>query len=548
VSGARVAEVEGVATSMKEPDGSAERLRRLLRVTDVALAHVSVERLLDELLVRVREILDADTAAVLLLDRSTNELVATAAKGLEEEVVAGVRIPVGKGFAGRISAERRPLVLARVDHRNVLNPILLEKGIVSLLGVPMLVQGEAIGVLHVGTLRERTFADDDIQLLQLVAERVALALHVRLLERERLVTETLQQSLLPVALPSVPGLRLSSRYLPASTTDVVGGDWFDAFVLPSGALGVAIGDVAGRGVHAASVMGRVRNGLRAYAAEGDSPARVVTRLDRLVSLFDPGMIVTLLFGVVDADLAEFRFVAAGHLPPLLVTVDGPMFAENGERRNPPIGTGRPHAFVDEAVPIHIGTSVLLYTDGLVERRGESLTEGLERLRSAAVAIRDVRDPDEGIRSVLRALVSDRESSDDVALLLLRRDGTGTEFDLRIKGQARELVVIRRALRRWLDDLGVRRQDRDDIVTAVGEASANAVGHAYGPAGGWVHVAGTLTDGTVELSIRDRGRWRRKRPNRGGRGVTLMENTMDSVEFARSSGGTVVTLRRRVETA
>jgi signal transduction protein with GAF and PtsI domain len=133
----------------------AEQLRRLLRVADVALAHLSPEDLLDELLVRVREILDADTAAVLLLNKETSELVATAAKGLEEEVEQGVRIPLGKGFAGRVAAERKPVVIGRVDHRNVLNPILREKGVSSLIGVPLLVRGEVLGVLHVGTLAPR---------------------------------------------------------------------------------------------------------------------------------------------------------------------------------------------------------------------------------------------------------------------------------------------------------------------------------------------------------------------------------------------------------
>ncbi|MGH2591598.1 MAG: GAF domain-containing protein, partial [Actinomycetota bacterium] len=149
------------SSELMVPD-TEERLRRLLRVTDVALAHLSPEDLLDELLIRVREILDADTAAVLLLDESAGELVARAAKGLEEEVERGVRIPVGQGFAGRIAAQRTPIVIRRVDHRNVLNPILREKGVRSLLGVPLLVRGKVLGVLHVGTLVERRFTAHDV--------------------------------------------------------------------------------------------------------------------------------------------------------------------------------------------------------------------------------------------------------------------------------------------------------------------------------------------------------------------------------------------------
>ena len=257
-------------TKFTDPE-TAERLRRVLRVTDVALAHLSPEALLDELLIRVREILDADTAAVMLLDEATNELVARAAKGLEEEVEKGVRIPVGRGFAGRIAADRSPVIIRRVHHRNVLSPILREKRVRSLLGVPMLVQGRVLGVLHVGTLTGRVFTEHDVELLQLVAERAALALHVRMYERERMMTETLQQAFLPEALPTVPGLRLASRYLPASTSAGIGGDWYDAFVVPSGEVALAIGDVAGHGLHAASVMGKIRNALRAYSVEAAAP-------------------------------------------------------------------------------------------------------------------------------------------------------------------------------------------------------------------------------------------------------------------------------------
>jgi transcriptional regulator with GAF, ATPase, and Fis domain len=127
-----------------------ERLERVQRVSETALAHLSVDGLLDELLVRVRKILDADTAAVPLLDESRNKLVARAAQGIEEEVDRGVRIPVGKGFAGRIAAERAPVALHRVDHSTVLNPILFQEGTRSLLGVPLLAHGDVVGVMHVG--------------------------------------------------------------------------------------------------------------------------------------------------------------------------------------------------------------------------------------------------------------------------------------------------------------------------------------------------------------------------------------------------------------
>jgi K+-sensing histidine kinase KdpD len=176
------------------PLGStAERVRRLQSVTDAALAHLRLDELLEALLERTREILEVDTCAILLLDEETNELVARAALGIEEEVEQGVRIPVGGGFAGRIAAEKQPVILDDVDHAHVLNPILREKGIKSMFGVPLVVEGQVQGVLHVGSLVHRAFQADEVELLQLVADRAALAIeHARLFEAERAARERIE--------------------------------------------------------------------------------------------------------------------------------------------------------------------------------------------------------------------------------------------------------------------------------------------------------------------------------------------------------------------
>jgi GAF domain-containing protein len=161
-------------------------LAAMQRVTDAALAYLTLDELLGELLERISEILHSDTAAFLLLDEETDEVVARAAKGIEEEVEQGVRIPLGRGFAGRVAAERRPLIIPDIDRADIFNPILRQKGIRSLLGVPLLVEGRVIGVLHVGTLTPRDFTDDDRNLLQLVADRAALGIeNARAFEQER---------------------------------------------------------------------------------------------------------------------------------------------------------------------------------------------------------------------------------------------------------------------------------------------------------------------------------------------------------------------------
>ncbi len=175
------------------------RLERLESVTDAALGHLEVEALLAELLSRTRELLGTDTAAVLLLDEAGTELVARAAVGLEEEVEQGVRIPLGGGFAGRIAAGRRTIVLDDVDHADVLNPLLREKGVKSLLGVPLVVSDSVLGVIHVGTLKPRLFSPDDRALLELVASRAALAIEKARIHEEMVRLDQLKLNFVAVA-------------------------------------------------------------------------------------------------------------------------------------------------------------------------------------------------------------------------------------------------------------------------------------------------------------------------------------------------------------
>ena len=174
----------------------ADRLRRLQLVTDAALSSLHLDELLGRLHERARDVLDADTCAILLLDQESNELVARAAVGIEEEVEQGVRIPVGRGFAGRVAAERRAVILDDVDHADVLNPILHQKGIKSLLGVPLLVRDEVVGVMHVGTLTPRRFSEEEAELLRLAAERAAVGIdHAQLFESERLARKRIEDVL-----------------------------------------------------------------------------------------------------------------------------------------------------------------------------------------------------------------------------------------------------------------------------------------------------------------------------------------------------------------
>ena len=249
------------------------RLEDVQRVTESALAYMNLEDLLNELLVRVVEILQVDTSAVLLVEDDGRTLAARAAKGLEEEVERGFRLPVGRGFAGRVAATRQPVVIQDLERSpvEVVNPLLRERGIRSLLGVPLLVEGELIGVLHVGSLTPREFQDSDVELLQLVADRVALAIERSRLAVQDRIAQALQRNLLPHELPRLPGLTMAGRYIPAAREAALGGDWYDVIRLGHRHLGLAIGDVAGHGMQAATYMGQLRSAVRAYALDTPSP-------------------------------------------------------------------------------------------------------------------------------------------------------------------------------------------------------------------------------------------------------------------------------------
>jgi phosphoserine phosphatase RsbU/P len=390
-----------------------EKLRGVQSITDRALSELDSQALLEALVERVRDALQADTAAVLLLDHPSGQLVATAASGLEEEVQQGVRIHIGRGFAGRIAAQGAPVVLDEVDHTKVVNPILLSKGIRSLMGAPLIANGAVIGVLHVGTLKPRRFTTDDVDLLQLAADRSAMAVQALQAQLDRMAASALQRSLLPSDLPSVPGLSMAARYVPGAGN--VGGDWYDVFPLPSGELCAVIGDVAGSGLRAAAIMGRVRSALRAYALESCNPAEILGRLEAKLAYFEPDAMVTLLCAIFNRSGDQVRIASAGHLPPIL--------ARPGQAAVPAEIASDLLIGVPEVTARHVtsldfpaGATLCLYTDGLIERRGQPIDDGIRKLCAAV----PTGDPEVACACVMAAM-ADGMRTDDVALLIIRRE-------------------------------------------------------------------------------------------------------------------------------
>ena len=389
--------------------------------------------------------------------------------------------------------------------------------------------------------RARLFLDDAgspvrmVGVVQDVTERVEY-------DRQHRIAETLQRALLPQDLPSVEGLAFAARYLPAEVGFKAGGDWYDVIPLANGDVGLVIGDVAGHGLEAASVMGQLRMAVRAYALEGHRPADIVAHADAVLRIVAPQELATIVYAEVDPASGRVGLVSAGHPPPIVIGADGARYLE--PPRQPPIGVARTSTYGELVVELDPGTTIVLYTDGLIDRRDIALDEGMEQLLTAAGSDRG-RPVEAVCRELIKALVPN-EATDDIALLAMERLPVRADlFRFTMPAEPAELARMRRALAAWLRGVGVGPAEVNDLVLASAEACSNAIRHAYGPSAGTVEVEAYRDDGAIELVVRDFGRWRQRRGPGGGRGLALIEALTPSMHIERGESGTVVTMRRTV---
>ncbi len=524
-----------------EAEAVTRMVRSLQAVSDAALAHLALDDLLPQLVDRIREILGADNVSVLLCESDGDSLELRANSGVPGAPI-GTRVPIGRGsFAGRVAKGRRSIAIGDLhgpEGAEVFEAELRDSGLRALIGVPLIAEGAVGGVLRAGSCTPNRFDEDEKALLLLMADRAALAIgNARLYEREHRVVETLQRSLLPARMPQLPGISIAARYRPGGAD--VGGDWYDAITLAEGAMGLVMGDVVGHGVDAAALMGELRNALRAYAVEDSSPETIVSRLDRMLKQVGDEQMATLLYGVIDPDNERMRYTSAGHPPPLLLDPDGNAeFLWEG--RSTPLGVGGKVEYVAGEAELPAGSTLVLYTDGLVEVPGEPLDAGLARLKETVQGAG--HDADRLCNRVME-LLGESGSRDDVALLVVSTVALAPELRLEVPTTAASLRQGRRVLGRWLERVGAEPTAVRDIQLACHEACANAAEHARGDA--QFHVEASHENGEVALVVRDSGSWREPLNGDRGHGLDLMKALMDTVKVDTGPDGTVVELRRRV---
>ena len=523
----------------QEAEHMAEMVQGLQMLLDAALAHGRLEQILELLIPRLCEVLSAEAAAIFLTEDGTGDLVLRASTdGVPAERV----VARDQHVAARVADSRAPLLVHDPPDDDLSASAM--RGMGSVISVPLTAGEDVTGVIQVGVPPPRRFDDDNLLLLGLAADRVALAIdHSLVFEREHRIAETLQRSLLPDRLPVLPGLEVAARYIPAASEAEVGGDWYDVIPIDASRVGLVMGDVAGKGLAAASMVGRLGSAMRAYALEGREPADVVASLNQLMwSEVGDSEMATLIYVVVDPVAGTVSWVNAGHPPPLILAADGSTSFLEGPR-SVPLGVMPFPSYEAGTAPLPEGGTLLLYTDGLVERPGELLDDGFARLAVAAEGA-DV-SAERACDHVLERLVPTGAMADDVALLALHTRQLSERLHLELPPEPRQLSSMRAMLRRWLTHVGATEEDVAETLGAVGEAAANAIEHAGMSPRQQFTLEGVAADGTVELVVRDPGRWRDGGAEGRGRGMPLMRELMDTVDVTHTDGGTTVTLTRRL---
>jgi phosphoserine phosphatase RsbU/P len=377
----------------------------------------SIQGLVD----KVRTIMDSDTATLLLLDQTGAVLEPAASAGLGRRWRGATHVPVGSGFAGRVAAGREPVVVTDVNEASVLNPILRDFGVRRLLGVPVFGTERLLGVLHVGWRTARSFTADDITRLEGAAGEIGKRLSEDSDHDAHLAALALQRSLLPAAPPSIDGLDIAVRYLPADGD--LGGDWYDIFTLPSGGVAVVMGDVEGHGLRSAVAMGRLRSALRAYALDYEDPAEVLRRLDRKLCYFESETSATAVYAVTHPPFDHVTMCNAGHPAPLIARFGHPLAESAQVSAGLLLGLDPEQERRSETVPLPPGAALAFYTDGLVERRerpDQHTDPDIERLDLVRRAFVAGEDAETACSRIIAGGLGDDSVEDDVALVVVRR--------------------------------------------------------------------------------------------------------------------------------
>lgn len=446
-------------------------------------------------------------------------------------------VRLGDGLIGLIAAQRRPCVQGpSPDHAGASagDPAAV------FAGYPLVFKDELMGVLDLTT--HHTMPANTLATLAGIADLIAVGIQQdRLLQRLSDTAATLQHSLLPPALPDLPRVGLAARYLPGTEGIEAGGDWYEVLDLDPGHVAFIVGDVVGQGAAAAAIMGQLRSALAAYLLQDQGPAQALKNLNHFTTRIPGARGSTATVMILDTTTGELRWACAGHPPPLVVDPQGdPRYLEDG--RGPCLGVSKQLPFREGHTHIAPRSCLLLCTDGLFERRGETIDDGLDRL-AAATAVLSPATPALIADQLLEQMLAGRGRADDVALVIARL--LPAPLQLTVPAVATKLPAIRQRVRTWSAQAGLPDDATDDLVQCIDEAAGNCVEHAYpnGPRNIELELSHTPA-GQITARITDSGCWRPPPTEKGyrGHGLELIHKLVHHARIDSSPAGTTVHLQ------
>ncbi|MET9257655.1 SpoIIE family protein phosphatase [Streptomyces sp. NPDC003717] len=389
---------------------------------------------------------------------------------------------------------------------------------------------------------QRPFTAEDQLLLSLLAGQLAQGLaRAHQIDQQRETAIALQRAILgPSHLPE----GFAVRYEPATRPLEVGGDWYDTVRLPDGRIGIVVGDCVGRGLEAATVMGQLRSACRALLLQDSSPAQTLMALDHFAAGIPGAMCTTVFCGVLDPETGHLTYSSAGHPPGILTHPDGAtVLLDQG--RSVPLAVRPGRSRPEGTCTVPARATLLLYTDGLVERRRRPLTDGIDQASEAVQEGRNVA-VDDLANQVMARLAPSGGYDDDVALLLYRHPAP---LDMAFPAESSQLAPVRKALRSWLDQCELSPRTVQNILVAAGEACANAIEHGHRDApGDMVRLRAEALVDDLRLVVVDTGCWKTPQPELNphrGRGVALMRALMQHVTITSGAAGTTVDMHTRI---
>jgi serine phosphatase RsbU (regulator of sigma subunit)/CheY-like chemotaxis protein/anti-sigma regulatory factor (Ser/Thr protein kinase) len=539
------------ARARAEAEASTRTIRTLQIISDTALSHLNLEELLPALLRRACAVFGLAGAQLLLRTDSTGALSLAGSAGvpLSLRVDRGVRPdknggdPLARAAAG--NACRMPA--AELAETGRVADVEAGAPIETVLLAPLVADGQRLGLLVLGG-SEIAASAVDLELLGLAGERMAIAIdHAQRAAQGRALVETIQRSLLPENLPSHPFLELAARYLPSGAPAEIGGDWYDALYLGPDRVGIMIGDVVGHGIRAATTMSELRSALRAFAIEGHSPSQALHELDRLVqATFGPTMVATALYLVIDLSESSITFARAAHPPPVLLSADGQMRLLETQ---PSLPLGLAGAAPEQSHHrLAADDTLLVFTDGLIERRGESIDDGFKWLRE--VLADAPTSIDALCEHVTASAIARSVPRDDIALIALRAiTPVAGPLELTLPARPQSVPLARHRLHAWLQNNSsggeLDSAWMNDVELAFSEACTNAVRHAYGTRDATFRATAAIDARWLLMSVQDHGRWQPRREGNDGRGLALIRMISDDMRLDRRADGTQLTIKHRL---